>query len=448
MGFTFEEKFIFNNQNFVSCHFNLRVDDTLKSVCLIADRIGVLYSPTILENNVIYMRPFKLLEVQTRNLVITNIYPVQHNKQTYTFVACESTEGTGYCLLTYNISNLDTLNAETDLISCQILDNHFKIMDLKSITDENGNSMIVLCGSDKRLHVYFLDAQCIIHRKKKTNFNTNQIVEKLLVESEYIDAYLGTALPLRLFLCRESVNFIISDTLLGYSNGIIKWFHEVPPLTPPDSENDFIQEIPTFGGNNKGNTFYKIGELQKPSLPFRKNHSLGDLSSFLELNSVPVNAPSSTSKLLPGSENILNPTESEVISAPSEPEPLSDTEKVQEIRKKTLLFDGIVSCLCFYQIPLRRNSEDAHTPDNRNRNLQWLNLKPKKSQYLPCIAVGLASGSSLLICFEDTEDPITILSNSLKRGGALAMTLGNISSERYKDIVSLIYLFFLPSLLI
>jgi hypothetical protein len=273
MGFTFEEKFIFNNQNFVSCNFSLRVDDTLKSVCLIADRIGVLYSPTILENNVIYMRPFTLLEVRTRNLVITNIYPVQHNKQTYTFVACESTEGTGYCLLTYNISNLDTLNAETDLISCQTLDNHFKIMDLKSISDENGNSLIVLCGSDKRLHVYSLDAQCIIHRKKKTNFNTNQIVEKLLVESEYIDAYLGTALPLRLFLCRESVNFIISDALLGYSNGIIKWFHEVPPLTPPDSENDFIQEIPTYGGNNKGNTSFKIGELQKPSLPFRKNHS-------------------------------------------------------------------------------------------------------------------------------------------------------------------------------
>ena len=437
MGFTFEEKFVSNNQNFVSCYFNLKVDETFESVCLIADQIGVLYFPTILKNNVICMRPFKLLEVQTRNLVITNIYPVQHNKQSYTFVACESKDGSGYCLLTYNISNLESLDADAELISCQILENHFKIMDLKSITDENGNSLILLCGSDKRLHVYSLDTQCVIHRKKKSTFTPNQIVDKLMVASEYVDGYLVTALPLRLFLCRESANSTIMDALLGYSNGIIKWFHDAPGPTPLDSENDFIQEIPTFhGGSNKKCLSAKLNDSQKSTVPFRKNHSLGDLSSFLELNSVPDSAPSSTNKLPPGSKDVSYSTDSEAISIPPQSEPLSGAEKAEMIQQKTLLFDGIVSCLCFYEIPLPRGTGDAEQTDNRNKNFQWLDFKRKKSQYLPCIAVGLASGSSLLVCFEETEDPIIILANSLKRGGALALTLGNVSSDKTKDVVS------------
>lgn len=441
MEFTFEEKFIFGNQNFIKCYFNLRFGSTAKSECLIADRRGVLYSPIISDSNKIYMHRLKLIDVRNKNLVIRCIHLVQHNKRSYVFLACESVEGGSYCLITYCISNLEIYDGgDNELFSWQILEVPFKIMDLHSLTDATGNSVIILCGSDKRLHVYSLDAQCIIRLKKKSNFLTDKVVEQLLISSEYPETFLTSALPLGLYFYQNSMNHTVHDALLGYSNGIVLWFHTVSSVPASDNENEIIQEIPLYNGGSmkparavKSEISAKVG-----SNNLRRNLSAGDLakSGELDFDSLSFDdsiSPTSRVSELPAIEKTSTQQQQQ---SQSTSEPSNIPLKADIIENKTLLFDGIVSCLCFYQVPLPLDLKAAPSVESKNKSLQWFAPKPKKQNSLPCVVFGLAGGGTLLGCFDDSERPVAILPGSHKRGGVMALALGTISSKICQDIVS------------
>jgi hypothetical protein len=439
MEFTFEEKFIFGNQNFIKCYFDVKSGGPAKSGCLIADRRGVLYSPMISDSNKIYMHRLKLIDVRNKNLVIRCIHLVQHNKRSYVFLACESIEGDAYCLITYCVSNLEICDGENELFPWQILDIPFKIMDLQSLTDATGNSVIVICGSDKRLHIYSLDVQCTIRPKKKSNFLRDKVIEQLLISAEYPETFLASALPLRLYLCQDSINQSIYDALLGYSNGIVVWLHTTPYLSAPENEHEIIQEIPLYHGSSIKPIRKATSELStKPGLSIlRRNLSAGDLakSGELDFDSLAFDDSNSIASRHTESSTLEKPAAQQQQNHPQS-EPSIPPLKADVIENKTILFDGIVSCLCFYQVPLPIDPTATATVENKNKSLQWFAPKPKKQQSLPCVVFGLAGGGTLLACFEDSERPIAILPGSHKRGGVLALALGNISSNICQDIVS------------
>lgn len=442
MEFTFKEKFIFGNQNFIKCYFNVKFGSSEKSRCLIADRRGVLYSPMISDRNKIHMHCLKLIDVRNKNLLIRCIHPVQHNKRSYVFLACESSEGDAYFLITYCISNLEIYDGDIELFSWQILELPFKIMDLQSLTDVTGNSVIMICGSDKRLHVYSLDAQCIIRPKKKSNFQRDKIIEQLMTSSEYPETFLASALPLRLYLCQNNTNQSIHDVLLGYSNGIVVWLHTVPSLSAPGIEHEIIQEIPLYHGstikpirNANSNLSTKLC-----SSILRRNLSAGDLakSGELSFDSLSFDDSNLTTSRNPESSPVKIPSVQQQQNQPQS-EPSKPSIKADVIENKTLLFDGIISCLCFYLVPLPIDPTVTATAESKNNSLHWFAPKPKKQQSLPCVVFGLACGGTLLACFEDSERPIAILPGPHKRGGVLALALGNISSNVCQDIVSSVY---------
>jgi hypothetical protein len=439
MEFTFEEKFIFGNQNFIKSYFNVKFGGSAKSGCLIADRRGVLYSPMISDSNKIYMHRLKLIDVRNKNLVIRCIHLVQHNKRSYVFLACESSEGGAYCLITYCISNLEIYDGENELFSWQILEVPFKIMDLQSLTDATGNSVIVICGSDKRLHIYSLDAQCIIRPKKKSNFLRDKVIEQLLILSEYPETNLASALPLGLYLCQDSINQSIHDALLGYSNGIVVWLHTIPSVSAPENEHEIIQEIPLYHGSRIKPIRKAISELstKSGSSILRRNLSAGDLakSGELDFDSLSFDDSNSTASRQPETSPLEKPAAQQQQNQP-ESDPSIPPLKADVIETNTILFDGIISCLCFYQVPLPIDPTATATIESKNKSLQWFAPKPKKQQSLPCVVFGLAGGGTLLACFEDSERPIAILPAPHKRGGVLALALGNISSNACQDIVS------------
>lgn len=439
MEFTFEEKFIFGNQNFIKCYFNAKFGSSAKSGCLIADKRGILYTPMISDSNKIYMHRLKLTDVRNKNLVIRCIHLVQHNKRSYVFLSCESIEGGAYCLVTYCISNPEIYDGDNELLSWQILEVPFKIMDLQSLTDATGNSVIVICGSDKRLHIYSLDAQCIIRPKKKSNFLRDKVIEQLLISSEYPETFLASALPLRLYLCQDSISQSIHDALLGYSNGIVIWFHTIPSVSAPENEHEIIQEIPLYHGSSIKPIRSANSESSNKPVPstLRRNLSAGDLakSGEFDFDSLYFDDSNLITSRNRESSPLEKPAVQEQQNQPHS-EPSKPPQKANVIENKTLLLDGIISCLCFYQVPLPVDLTAAVTVESKSKSLQWFAPKAKKQQSLPCVVFGLAGGGTLLACFEDSERPIAILPGPHKRGGVLAIALGNISSNVCQDIVS------------
>lgn len=461
MEFAFEEKFTFGDQNFIKCYFNVDFGCSSELGCLIADHRGVLYSPMIIESSKMNLHRLNLIDVRNKNLVITCIYLITHNKRSFIFVACEGVEGRGYCLITYCVSNLEISESDNDLSSWQILEVSYKIMDLQSLTDENGNSVIILCGSDKKLHVYSLDARCIIRRKRKSNFSMSKIIEELLISTESINNYVSMAFPIRLYTYKEKRSPAISDAFLGYSNGIALWIHSACSPGSFIPGNTIIQEIPLFQGNSYTSTGTGISQGIRVSGKniIRRNRSAFDLTEYGEkkYDLTPVD------KMNSDNGDCLTGREINRFSASMDQHsvPLLESKLIQKSPKddipehKTLLLDGIVTCLCFYLVPLHTATSDSLPSDipDKSRLTHRMSPKSKKPIYASSIVIGLASGSVLLARFEDVERPVSILSSSHKRGGVLSMTTGKISSSSCEDIVSpyvlqVLHFLYTPALLI
>ena len=474
--FNFEEKFIFGHQNFVNCCFKVQFGCGAKSNCLIADRTGILYFPIISEDGDVRIRQVDLKDVSNKNLAIASIYRVDHKDHCYLFISCEAKDGGRYSLITYCLSNLDISQGDTELLSWQIMDFPFKIMDAEYLTDNSQNSIILLCGSDRRIHLYHIDAQCIIRRKKKNDFKITPLLEEMLVSSRDEDSFLLTALPIRLFINKNTTDHTVSDILLGYSNGILLSFHDSIEIQQPDNEIEFIQEIPSFHGTStsttsSANVSGKSSILKnteqisiKSDLSAKRksrNQSSDDLAKLLEeLNEADENEeileigsksndfdvnftiplPSITEESI--GSTIGNITGNTIGSTPKNK--LQSEENVPQviennIEKNVLLFDGIVSCLCFYQIPLTLEiTDDKLKYKNKNKNMSWIDPKPKKLNFMNCVVIGLASGSTLLVHFDDAEKPIEILPNYCHHGGVITMTQGYITNNDCQDIVSVI----------
>ena len=452
MEFNFEEKFIFGHQNFLNCCFKVQFGSGSKSNCVLVDCSGVLYFPVSSDSGDVAIHRADLKEILNKNITITSAYHVEHNERSYLFLACDADEGGGYRLITYCTSHYDIYSKDKDLVAWQTLELPFKIMDAKSLTDENQNSIILLCGSDKRTHIYSLDAQCIVVRRKKSHAFRNSVIDQLLLFEDKGYECLTSALPIRLFInqIHSIENYSVSDILLGYSNGIIIWYHETILLQISHNEFDFIQEIPLFQGKSNSPNSVDSNTNKSDLLLPRKSRSANDLlKGFEEILSM--NNPndefegrSKSSDQLTNLDITLPLTsiteeESEDESLPGLPSippvyiPEIITTEVPHIERKILFFDGILSCSCFYDIPLPINSQNN---DSSQRNVQRLSLKPKIQLSIPCLVVGLANGSTLLVQFSNVENPHPILPKSYSHGGVRAISQEFISNNTCRDIVS------------
>ena len=459
MEFNFEEKFIFGHQNFLNCCFKVQFGSGSKSNCVLVDCSGVLYFPVSSDLGEVAIHRAELKEILNKNITITSAYHVEHNERSYLFFACDAEEGGGYRLITYCTSHYDIYSKDKDLVAWQTLELPFKIMDAKSLTDENQNSIILLCGSDKRTHIYSLDAQCIVVRRKKSHAFRNSVIDQLLLFEDKGYECLTSALPIRLFInqIHSIENYSVSDILLGYSNGIIIWYHETILLQISHNEFDFIQEIPLFQGKSNSPNSVDSNTNKSDLLLPRKSRSANDLSKGFE-EILSINNPndefegrSKSSDQLTNLDITLPLTsiteeESEDESLPGLPSippvyvPEIITTEVPHIERKILFFDGVFSCCCFYDIPFSNNSQSN---DSSQRNLQRLSLQSKNQLSIPCIVVGLANGSTLLVQFSDVENPHAILPKSYSHGGVRAISQEFISNNRCRDIVSTFFFLFI-----
>lgn len=451
MEFNFEEKFILGHQDFLNCCLKLQFGVGSKSICVLVDRSGALYFPIVSDNGDVTIHNVDLRDIRRKNLRITSAYHIEHDGRSYLFVACDAKEGGGYSLITYCTSNYDILKKEKDLVSWQILEIPFKIMDARSLTDDNHNSILLLCGSDKRVHLYLLDAQCIIFKKKKSNLYRNLMVDRFLLLEDKDNECLGTALPIRLFINQNrNVNPCVPDILLGYSNGITIWYHETIFLQNNSNEFDFIQEIPLFQGIS--NNLNSTTSLESGMSMSRKSRSADDLLKVLE-HVVENNSINEDTEIRGKTTDYLNNLDvslplASIVEEDSEEESTSGLPskfpeivpkminiEVSQIERKILFFDGILSCSCFYNIPIPITSQNDNM--NKNRSISRLNLQTKIQLFIPCVVIGLASGSTLLVQYDDVENPIPILSKSFQHGAVLALAQEFISNNICKDIVSI-----------
>jgi hypothetical protein len=417
MEVIFTENFILGHETFISSCIKIQqFGPGGGSNCLIADQYGYIFFPVISANEILSLKKVELQDIRSMNRSVKAIHCIDYKNRCYLFAACEE-EGGEHCLITYNLSDSRSLKMYSKLPSIQILKLNYRPLDLASSIDEIGTTFIIF-GSDKRVHLYLLDSQFILHRPRKSSV-MGPLLKQLLLCTENKNSR-TSALPLRLILT-DYDKHLHTDILVGFSNGIVNWFRESKVNLKNDSRKQFLQEIPLFHGHSENpedsvNSVKSVSSETKVRLEDNLNENMNTPKKIKEKLTGEINEPSITATI--DTSQTLTKNKS------------ADFKNINddhEIQMKSLLFDGI-ACFCFYEIQL--NSDDSNTTKH-NSNV----IKLKHTKYQHSI-IGLASGSCFLVSFDESKTPVSILPNTHNHGGVLALALKGSVTSACQDIVS------------